>query len=71
MLRPLEVSPALTRWMWAGLRCALRSNVWCGSGNSWEGSACLAWEVMVKVYGVAMTMPQGYSRVPDPSIECQ
>jgi hypothetical protein len=42
-----------------------------GSGNSQEGSACLVWEVMVKGYGVAMTMPQGYSRVPDPSIECQ
>ena len=26
----------------------------------------LAWEVMVKVYGVAVTMPQGYSRVPTP-----
>jgi hypothetical protein len=26
----------------------------------------LAWEVTVKVYGVAVTMPQGYSRVPTP-----
>ena len=27
----------------------------------------LAREVTVKVYGVAVTMPQGYSRVPTPS----
>jgi len=27
----------------------------------------LAWEVTVKVYGVAVTMSQGYSRVPTPS----
>lgn len=41
------------------------------SGNSWEGLACLAWEVTVKVYGVAVTMPQGQSRAPRPSIETQ
>ena len=28
-------------------------------GNSWEGATGLAWEVTVKVYGVAVTMPQG------------
>jgi hypothetical protein len=30
-----------------------------GRGNSWEGATGLAWEVTVKVYGVAVTMPQG------------
>jgi hypothetical protein len=28
-------------------------------GNSWEGATGLAWEVAVKDYGVAVTMPQG------------
>jgi len=28
-------------------------------GNSWEGATGLAWEVTVKDYGVAVTMPQG------------
>jgi hypothetical protein len=37
-----------------------------GAGNSCQGLAGLGWEVMVKGCGVAMTMPQGQSRVPSP-----
>jgi len=36
-------------------------------GELLGGSWLLAWEVTVKVYGVAVTMPQGYSWVPHPS----
>jgi hypothetical protein len=35
--------------------------------NSGQGFSSLGLEVTVKVYGVAVTMPQGYSRVPNPS----
>jgi hypothetical protein len=28
-------------------------------GNFWAGATGLAWEVTVKDYGVAVTMPQG------------
>ena len=41
------------------------------AGNSWSDLLRLGWEVTVKVYGVAVAMPQGYSRVPNPSIEQQ
>jgi len=37
-----------------------------GAGNSRPGLASLGWEAMAKDYGVAMAMPQGQSRVPDP-----
>jgi len=30
-----------------------------GGGNSWFGVARLGWEATVKVYGVAVAMPQG------------
>jgi hypothetical protein len=30
-----------------------------GAGNSWFGIALLGWEATVKVYGVAVAMPQG------------
>jgi hypothetical protein len=36
---------------------------WAGK----PGLGSLGWETMVKVYGVAMVRPQGYSRVPNPS----
>lgn len=39
-----------------------------GSGNFGFGLNRLGPEVTVKVYGVAVAMPQGYSRVPNPSI---
>jgi hypothetical protein len=29
------------------------------AGNSWSGLECWGWEAMVKVYGVAVAMPQG------------
>jgi hypothetical protein len=29
------------------------------AGNSWFGIALLGWEATVKVYGVAVAMPQG------------
>ncbi len=35
-------------------------------GNSCPGLGGLGWEAMVKAYGVAMAMPQGQSRVPNP-----
>jgi hypothetical protein len=41
---------------WAAVRnrpCGL------GVGNFWSGLARLGWEAMVKVYGVAVAMPQG------------
>ena len=42
-----------------------------GRGNSWEGLACLAWEVTVNVHGVAVTRPQEQSRAPCLLIETQ
>jgi len=36
-----------------------RPSVVDGSGNSWAGATGLAREVAVKVYGVAVTTPQG------------
>jgi hypothetical protein len=40
--------------------CAVRTRLSEGwPGNSWVGVTGLAWEVTVKVYGVAVTMPQG------------
>jgi hypothetical protein len=35
-------------------------------GNSCPGLCRLGWEAMVKCCGVAVAMPQGYSRVPGP-----
>ncbi len=37
-------------------------------GNSCPGLSSLGWEAMVKACGVAMAMPQGQSRVPNPLI---
>jgi len=42
-----------------------------GAGNSWSDLLRLGREATVKVYGVAVAMPQGYSRVPNPLIEQQ
>jgi hypothetical protein len=36
------------------------------AGNSCPGLRSLGWEAMAKVCGVAMAMPQGQSRMPDP-----
>jgi hypothetical protein len=43
--------------------CAVRTVVKRG-GNFWSGVTGWGWEVTVKVCGVAVTMPQGQSRVP-------
>jgi hypothetical protein len=40
-----------------------------GVGNSWDGIGTRVWEVTVKVYGVAVTMPQEQSQAPHPLIE--
>ena len=40
-------------------------------GNSRLGLLRSVREAMVKVYGVAVARPQGYSRVPNPLIGCQ
>jgi len=37
------------------------------AGNFWQGLQCPRREVTVNVCGVAVTMPQGQSRVPNPS----
>ena len=37
-----------------------------GAGNSCPGLGSLGWEATVKDCGVAVAMPQGQSRVPDP-----
>ncbi|MCO6004050.1 hypothetical protein NE236_03580 [Actinoallomurus purpureus] len=41
------------------------------AGNSWSGIVGLGWEATVNDYGVAVAMPQGQSRVPNPSTEQQ
>ena len=53
---------------WLAVR--IRRDVLHG-GNSRPGVTNWGREVMVKVYGVAMTMPQGQSRVPHPSTGTQ
>jgi hypothetical protein len=40
-------------------------------GELLGGFIGLAWEVTVNVHGVVVTMPQGQSRAPSPSIETQ
>jgi hypothetical protein len=57
VVTPLQATPALIRWMWAGSRCTPARGF--GAGNSWFGIALLGWEATVKVYGVAVAMPQG------------
>jgi hypothetical protein len=42
-----------------------------GGGNFRSGFTCWGREVTVKVYGVAVTMPQGQSRVPNLSTGMQ
>jgi hypothetical protein len=56
-VRPLEVwtSSNPVDVGWVAVRTA---DLWVG-GNSRAGATGLAWEVTVKVYGVAVTMPQG------------
>jgi len=41
------------------------------AGNCQNGGMCRVWQVVVKVYGVATTRPQGQSRAPRPSTEQQ
>jgi hypothetical protein len=55
--------------MWAGLRCV--PAILLVVGNFRLGCTGLGREVTVKDYGVAVTMPQGQSRVPHPLIEQQ
>ena len=64
LLRLLSSRQLETRWIWAGLRRAPAHG--SGGGNSWLGLRSSGREAMVKVYGVVMAMPQGYSRVPNP-----
>jgi hypothetical protein len=47
------------------LRC-VPSSFMTGGANSCPGLISLGWEVTVKACGVAVTMPQGQSRVPGP-----
>jgi len=56
--RPLEIvtSSNPVDMGWGAARTARPAGV---GGNSGEGATGLAWEVAVKVYGVAVTMPQG------------
>ena len=51
----------------SGLVCGAYTAVRVRAGNSWSGLVGLGWEVTVKVYGVAVTMPRGQSRVPHSS----
>jgi hypothetical protein len=58
-LRPLKLNGQLKPDGY-GLVCGAYPAVLVdGRGNFREGATDLAWEVMVKDYGVAMTMPQG------------
>jgi hypothetical protein len=50
---------------------AARNRPKVGAGNSWSGIDSLGWEAAVKVYGVAVAMPQGSSRMPNSSTEQQ
>ena len=60
VVTPLDTWPALTRWMWAGVRCAPAVPVISGVvGNSRLGLLRSVREAMVKVHGVAMARPQG------------
>ena len=62
---PLDQPPALTRWIWAGSRCAPALDE---GGELLVGSSIVSGrEATVKVCGVAVAMPQGYSRAPHPS----
>lgn len=68
LLRLLTIRQLETRWIGDGVRCVPTLLLFWGRGvgNSWSGLGDLGWEAMVKVYGVAMARPQGYSRVPHP-----
>jgi hypothetical protein len=61
----------------SGLESGAYLSVWLQAvrpglvGNCRVGQMCWARQVVVKVYGVATTMPQGQSRVPHPSTERQ
>lgn len=65
---PLEHPPARNPvdLGWFAARTHLLSFSGEGVGYSRLGLWNLGREAMVKVYGVAMAMPQGYSRVPHP-----
>ena len=52
-------------------RVAVRTRRRWAVGNFRFGVTGWGREVMVKVYGVAVTMPQGQSRVPTPLIGMQ
>lgn len=53
------------------MRTRLPPQVVAVVGNSWSGLSRWGQEITVKVYGVAVMMPQGYSRVPNSLIECK
>jgi hypothetical protein len=61
----------------SGLECGAYLPVWLQAmqlglaGNCRVGQMCWARQVVVKVYGVATTMPQGQSRMPRPLTERQ
>ena len=60
-----------------GLECGAYLPGWLqavqsvSAGNCRVGGMCWARQVVVKVYGVATTRPQGQSRMPHPSTEQQ
>jgi hypothetical protein len=49
-----------------GLGCGAYLVPHDGRGNFGPGLTSLGWEVTVKCCGLAVTMPQGHSRVPNP-----
>ena len=57
-------NPVDVGWCAVRTRCSGDSGA---VGNSRLGLLHSVREAVVKVYGVAVTMPQGYSRVPTPS----
>ena len=75
VVKPLNRRPARTRWIWAGLRCVTApgavSQAAARCGELLGRRACRAWQVVVKVCGVATTRPQGQSRAPHPSTGTQ
>jgi hypothetical protein len=56
VVTPLQATPALIRWMWAGSRCRPAEQL---GGELPVRHALRVREATVKVYGVAVAMPQG------------
>jgi hypothetical protein len=69
VVTPLDLAPALTRWMWAGLRCvSARRDGWRTPDRvfpAWVGRP------RRRSTAVSVAIPQGHSRRPNPSTEQQ